>query len=63
MGKETKKTIKYGGRDIPITKDGTPSLVYLTKDEKKVVKSYKEQQKKKKLEVKTKELMDLLKNL
>lgn len=57
------KTVKIGGKNVPLTKKNLPSLVYLSKEERKVVKDYAEKKKKEKKEVLVKELSDLLSKL
>ena len=58
-----KETMKYAGKEVPMTKAGLPSLVHLPKEAREVVKKYKEQKKKEKQEILTKELIDLLNKL
>lgn len=58
-----KETIKFAGKDVPLTKEGLPSLVHLPKEAKEVVRKYKEQKKKAKQEILTKELQDILSKL
>jgi hypothetical protein len=55
-----KKTVKYGTKDIPLKKDGTPNLRNFTKGEKEVVKKYVDKKKKEKTEIKLRELEALL---
>lgn len=64
MKKESKYGTKIiGGKNIPLTKDGTPNSIYLTKEGKAVKKKYLEEKKKANKEVIAKELMEILKNL
>lgn len=37
MATTTKKTIPYNGKEIPLTTDGLPNKVYLSKDDRKLV--------------------------
>lgn len=53
-------TVKYKGKDIPLTNAGLPNLVYLSKDEREVVRAYGAKQKKEKKAIAIKELTDLL---
>jgi hypothetical protein len=46
----TKETITIGGRKIPMTKDGLPNMIFLTKGEREAMKEYKEKQKREKLQ-------------
>ena len=57
------KSVKIGGKQVPLTKKNLPNLVYLSKDERKVVKEYADKKKKEKKEVLVKELTDLLNKL
>ena len=62
MAKQT-ETIKIGGRDIPVTKSGLPNMVYLSKEEREVVESYKVSLKKEKKELRITELKQALNSL
>jgi hypothetical protein len=62
MAKQT-ETIKIGGRDIPVTKSGLPNMVYLSKEEREVVESYKVTLKKEKKEMRITELKQALNSL
>lgn len=57
------KTIKIGGKDVPLTKSGLPNQVYLPKDLKVAVKAYVDKKKSDKKEMELKELTDLLNKL
>lgn len=57
------KTVKIGGKQVPLTQKNLPNLVFLSKEERKVVKDYAEKKKKEKKEVLVKELTDLLSKL
>ena len=56
-------TIKIGGKEVPLTKNGLPNRVYLSKEARAVVKEYAEKKKKEKKEVLVKELTDILNKL
>ena len=58
-----KKTIKFAGREVPLTEAGLPNLVYLSKEERALVQAYAEKKRKAKQEILTKELQDILNNL
>ena len=60
---KTASKIKIGGREIPLTKNGTPNLIYLTKEEREIVKKHTDKKKKEKKEIQIKELTELLNNL
>lgn len=53
-------TIKIGGKEVPLTKNGLPNRVYLSKEARVVVKEYAEKKKKEKKEILVKELTDIL---
>ncbi len=55
--------VKIGGKKVPLTKKNLPNLVFLTKDEREVVKSYVDKKKKEKKEILVKELSELLNRL
>jgi len=57
------KTVKFGGKEVPLTKNGLPNLVYLSKEGREVVKGYIDKKKKEKKEILVKELSDLLNKL
>ncbi len=57
------KTIKLLGKDIPLTKNGFPNLVYVPKDYRELVKKYSAQKKTAKQDILSKELEDILKKL
>jgi len=57
------KTMKVGGRDIPVTKSGLPNMVYLSREEKEVMESFKEQLVKEKKEMRVSELKAALNSL
>jgi hypothetical protein len=57
------KTIKIGGKDVPLTKSGLPNQVYLSKDMKVAVKAYADKKKADKKAMELKELTDLLNKL
>jgi len=57
------KTIKLGGKDIPLTKSGSPNLVHLPKEAREAVKKYSEEKKKAKKEILARELEEILKKL
>lgn len=59
----SKNTIKFGGKEVPLTKAGLPSLIHLTKSEREVVKEYATAKKRAKQEILTKELQDILSRL
>jgi hypothetical protein len=61
--KEEVKTMKVGGRDIPVTKSGLPNMVYLSREEKEVMDSFKTQLKKEKKEMRVSELKAALNSL
>lgn len=56
-------TIKIGGKDVPLTKNGLPNRVYLSKEARDVVKKYEVEMKEKKKKIVIKELEDALKGL
>ena len=57
------KTMKVGGRDIPVTKSGLPNMVYLSREEKEVMDTFKKQLKKEKKELRVSELRAALNSL
>jgi hypothetical protein len=56
-------TIKIGDKEVPLTKNGLPNRVYLSKEARAVVKAYAENKKKEKKEILVKELTDMLNKL
>jgi hypothetical protein len=58
-----KETVSIGGKQVPLTKNGLPNKVYLSKDEREVLESFEKEIKKQKKEVKIKELTDVLNKL
>jgi hypothetical protein len=56
-------TTKIGGKEIPLTKNGLPNRVYLSKEMRTVVKEYADKKKAEKKEVLIKELTDMLNKL
>ncbi len=58
-----KSSIKLDGKNIPLTKSGTPNLRYLTKDQKAVVQKYVGDKKKAKKDVVLRELESFLAEL
>jgi hypothetical protein len=63
MANTEKKTVTIGGKEIPLTKNGLPNRVYLSKEARAVIKEYAEKKKLEKKEVLVKELTDLLNKL
>lgn len=63
MAKKTAEKIDYNGKEVPLTKDGLPSLVHLPKAMRPVVKKFGEEKKKAKEQILVKELEELLKKL
>ena len=63
MANTEKKTVTIGGKKIPLTKNGLPNRVYLSKEARAVIKEYAEKKKLEKKEVLVKELTDLLNKL
>jgi|GEM_PF-5957348 len=61
--KEPKKTIKINGKDIPLTKDGFPNAVHLSKEGKELVKKAKGDKKNQNKETYLKELKEQLEKL
>jgi hypothetical protein len=57
------QTMKVGGRDIPVTKSGLPNMVYLSREEKEVMDTFKKQLKKEKKELRVSELRAALNSL
>jgi hypothetical protein len=57
------KTITIEGKEVPLTKNGLPNRVYLSKEAKEVVAAYADKQKKDKKEIMIKELTDQLAKL
>jgi PHD/YefM family antitoxin component YafN of YafNO toxin-antitoxin module len=57
------QTMKVGGRDIPVTKSGLPNMVYLSKEEKEVMETFKAQLKKEKKDLRVSELKAALNSL
>jgi hypothetical protein len=60
---EKKKSVVIGGKEIPLTKNGLPNQVYLSKDSRAMVKSFNEKLKGKEKAATEKELSDLFKTL
>jgi hypothetical protein len=60
---KTAGKIKIGGREVPLTKNGVPNLVHLSKEEREVVKKHLDKKKKEKKEIQIKELTDILNKL
>lgn len=60
---EKKAPIKIGGKLVPTTKSGLPNLIYLSKEEREVVKNYRDRKKKEKQKVLIDELEKLLEKL
>lgn len=56
-------TVKIGGKDVPLTKNGLPNRVYLSKVAREVVAKYAEDKKKQKKEILTNEITEILKKL
>ena len=56
-------TIKIGGKDVPLTKNGLPNQVFLSKEAREVVAKYAKQQKEAKKEIMIKELTEQLNKL
>lgn len=56
-------TVTIGGKEIPLTKNGLPNRVYLSKEAREVVAKYAENKKKEKKEILTNEITELLKKL
>ncbi len=56
-------TIKFGGREVSLTKKGLPNLRQLTKEEKMIVNEILESKSKQKLEEKRKEIIKALSGL
>lgn len=56
-------TIKIGGKDVPLTKNGLPNKVYLSKEAREVVKKYEEDKKKEKKKILVDELTTILQKL
>lgn len=40
MANTEKKTVTIGGKVVPLTKDGLPNRVYLSKEARAVIKEY-----------------------
>lgn len=57
------KTVKIGGKEVPLTKSGLPNKVYLSKDAKAIVKTFEDKLKNTKKENVEKEINDLLNSL
>jgi hypothetical protein len=57
------QTMKVGGRDIPVTKSGLPNMVYLSREEKEILDTFKKQLKKEKKELRVSELRAALNSL
>jgi|688.fasta_scaffold2115493_1 hypothetical protein len=55
--------VTIGGKKIPLTKTGLPNLIYLGKNERDVIKKYKNDKKKQNQEIVAKEITDLLSKL
>jgi DNA-binding MarR family transcriptional regulator len=53
-------TVKFGGREVSLTKKGFPNLRQLTKEERIIVNEILESQSKQKLEEKRKEIIKAL---
>jgi len=60
MAKKSTEKINFNGKEVPLTKDGLPSLVHLPKEAREVVKKYAEQKKKDKQQILMRELETLL---
>jgi hypothetical protein len=56
-------SFKFGNKEVPATKNGLPNCVFLSKEERVVVKSFSEQKKKGKTETSLKELTEQLAKL
>lgn len=61
--KKEVKTIKVGGRTIPLKSDNTPNLVHCTKDEREWIKKIVSETRTSQKALKAKEWEDSLKNL
>ncbi|HTB52947.1 MAG TPA: hypothetical protein VK718_09260 [Ferruginibacter sp.] len=61
--KKEVKTIKVGGRTIPLKGDNTPNLVHCTKDEREWIKKIVAETRTSQKALKAKEWEDSLKNL
>jgi hypothetical protein len=57
------KKVMIGGKEIPLTKNGIPNQVYLTKESRIVVKAFGAKIKEKKIAATEKELSDLFETL
>jgi hypothetical protein len=57
------KSVMIGGKEVPLTKNGMPNQVYLTKEGRIVVKAFGEKLKEQKIAATEKELSDLFKTL
>ena len=57
------KTITVEGKQVPLTKNGLPNRVYLSKEAREVVATYADKQKKDKKEIMLKELTEQLAKL
>ena len=57
------KTVTIMGKEVPLTKNGLPNRVYLSKEARVVVAKYAEEKKQKKQEVLTNEITEILKKL
>lgn len=53
-------SVKFGDKEIPLTKDKFPNLVHLPKEARQPVKDYIDKMKKDKKEVLLRELTDML---
>lgn len=65
---EDKKKYQYGsvvilGKKIPLTKNGLPNRVYLSKEAREIVSKYADDKKKQKKEILTNEITEILKKL
>ena len=59
MAKQTKNTITISGKEIPITKQGTPNMVFLKKNQREVIKKYLAKKKRENSEIEVNEVQNL----
>ena len=60
---KVRQTVPIGGKDVPITADGTPSLVYLNNNQKGIIREVKNRLKEQKRTLERQELEDVLARL
>ena len=63
MGTTESKMVSIGGKSIPLTKNGLPNQVYLSKEAKVIVKAFNQKIAEKKQKATEKELSDLYNTL